>query len=108
MEGRTASAYMLTTADKSFRAGFNVVRVNFRNCGGTEHLSPTLYHGGLTRDLRAVVDELIARDRLSRIFVTGFSFGGNMVLKLAGGYGDNPPAEVKASCAVAPSNDFPA
>jgi predicted alpha/beta-fold hydrolase len=103
MEGSTASAYMLSTADKAFRAGFNVVRVNFRNCGGTEHLSPTLYHGGLTGDLRVVIDELIARDGLSRIFIAGFSLGGNMVLKLAGEYGDHPPAEVKAVCTVSPS-----
>src|SRR5258708_32759037 len=106
MAGSTASAYMLSTADKAFRAGFNVVRVNFRNCGGTEHLSPTLYHGGLTGDLRAVIHELIARDHLSRLFVAGFSLGGNMVLKLAGEYGDNPPAEVKAICAVSPSIDL--
>src|SRR5258706_16213556 len=106
MEGSTASSYMLATAARMFRAGFNVVRVNFRNCGGTEHLSPTLYHGGLTGDLRAVVDELIARDHLSRIFVAGFSLGGNMVLKLAGEYGGNPPAEVKAICAVSPSIDL--
>jgi predicted alpha/beta-fold hydrolase len=103
MEGSTASAYMLTTADKAFRAGFNVVRVNFRNCGGTEHLSPTLYHGGLSQDLRVVIDELIARDGLARIFIAGFSLGGNMVLKLAGEYGDSPPAEVKAVCTVSPS-----
>src|SRR6266853_4113449 len=106
MEGSTASAYMLTTADKMFRAGFNVVRVNFRNCGGTEHLSPTLYHGGMTGDLRIVIDELIKHDGLSRIFVAGFSLGGNMVLKLAGEYGDNPPAEVKAVCVVSPSIDL--
>ncbi|HVS82255.1 MAG TPA: alpha/beta fold hydrolase [Pyrinomonadaceae bacterium] len=103
MEGSTASAYMLTTADKAFRVGFNVVRVNFRNCGGTEHLSPTLYHAGLTGDLRAVLDELIARDGLSRIFIAGFSLGGNMVLKLAGEYGDNPPTELRAVCTVSPS-----
>src|SRR5712692_3003550 len=103
MEGSTDSAYMLTTADKGFRAGFNVVRVNFRNCSGTEHLSPTLYHGGLTGDLRAVLHELIERDSLARIFIAGFSLGGNMVLKLAGEYGDNPPTEVRAVCAVSPS-----
>lgn len=106
MEGSTASAYMLTTADKMFRVGFNIVRVNFRNCGGTEHLSPTLYHGGLTADLRVVIDELIARDGLQQLFIAGFSLGGNMVLKLAGEYGANPPAEVKAICAVSPSIDL--
>ena len=103
MEGSTASAYMLTTADKAFRADFNVVRVNHRNCGATEHLSPTLYHGGLTSDLRAVIDELIARDNLSALFIVGFSLGGNLVLKLAGEYGDNSQPEVKAVCAVSPS-----
>src|SRR5229473_997278 len=103
MEGSTSSAYMLTTADKMFRSGFNVVRVNFRNCGGTEHLSPTLYHGGLSQDLRVVIDELIARDGLARIFIAGFSLGGNMVLKLAGEYADSPPPEVKAVGAVSPS-----
>jgi predicted alpha/beta-fold hydrolase len=102
MEGSIASAYMLGTADKAFRAGFNVVRVNFRNCGGTEHLSTSLYHAGLTNDLRTVIDELIAVDGLKRIFVAGFSLGGNMVLKLAGECGDDVPRELKAVCAVSP------
>lgn len=106
MEGSTASAYMLTTADKAFRAGFNVVRVNFRNCGGTEHLSPTLYHGGLSGDLRVVIAELIEQDQLSQLFIAGFSLGGNMVLKLAGEYGEDPPPEVRAVCAVSPSIDL--
>jgi predicted alpha/beta-fold hydrolase len=96
MEGSAASAYMLTTAAKAFAAGLNVMRVNLRNCGGTENLSPTLYHGGMTGDLRAVIEELITRDGLSQIFVAGFSLGGNMVLKLAGEYGDTPPRELKA------------
>jgi predicted alpha/beta-fold hydrolase len=106
MEGSTASAYMLTTAAKAFRAGFNVVRVNFRNCGGTEHLSPTLYHGGLSGDLRVVIAELIEQDQLPELFIAGFSLGGNMVLKLAGEYGENPPPELKAVCAVSPSIDL--
>src|SRR5207248_1838931 len=106
MEGSTASAYMVSTAEKAFRAGFNVVRVNFRNCGGTEHLSPTLYHGGLTADLRVAIDALVKTDRLPHIFVAGFSLGGNLVLKLAGEYGDNPPPEVLGICAVSPSVDL--
>src|SRR5690242_17062396 len=106
MEGSTASAYMVSSAEKAFRAGFNVVRVNYRNCGGTEHLSPTLYHGGLTADLHVVIDELIKSDGLSRILIAGFSLGGNMVLKLAGEYGDDPPPEVLGICTVSPSVDL--
>ena len=106
MEGSTASAYMLTTAAKAFRAGFNVVRVNFRNCGDTEHLSTTLYHGGLSGDLQVVIAELIEQDHLPQLFIAGFSLGGNMVLKLAGEYGEDPPPELRAVCAISPSIDL--
>jgi predicted alpha/beta-fold hydrolase len=108
LEGSAASAYMLSTAAKAFARGFNVMRMNVRNCGGTEHLTPTLYHGGLTTDLRVVIEELIVNDGLSRIVIAGFSLGGNMVLKLAGEYGDSPPREIKAIGAVSPSIDLSA
>lgn len=105
IEGSTASGYMPSTADKAFRAGFNVVRVNLRNCGGTEHLTHTLYHAGLSGDLRAVVTELIERDGLSGLFMAGFSLGGNMVLKCAGEYGADPPPQLLGVCAISPSVD---
>ena len=108
MEGSTSSIYMLAIAQKSFRAGFNVVRVNLRNCGGTEHLTPTLYHGGQSEDLRAVVSELIERDGLRRVLLVGYSLSGNLVLKLGSEYGDNPPPEVLGICAVSPSVDLSA
>ena len=106
MEGSTESGYMLSTALKAFRAGFNVVRVNYRNCGNTENLTPTLYHGGLSDDLRVVINELIQRDGLKRIYPIGFSLGGNMVLKLLGEYGNEPPNQVVAAAVVSPSVDL--
>src|SRR3990172_4659216 len=108
IEGSVSSVYMKATAQKGFRLGFNVVRVNLRNCGGTEHLTPTLYHGGLSEDLRAVTTELIERDGLSEISLIGFSLGGNLVLKLAGEYGNEPPKAVRAICAISPSVDLSA
>jgi predicted alpha/beta-fold hydrolase len=108
IEGSTGSNYMQATAEKGFRAGFNVIRVNFRNCGGTEHLTSTIYHGGLSADLAAVVKELLEKDRVSRMLLVGFSLGGNLVLKLAGEFGDNPPAEILGVCAVSPSVDLTA
>jgi hypothetical protein len=108
IEGSSTSVYMLSTAHKAFRAGFNVIRMNFRTCGDTEHLTPLIYHGGLTEDLRAVVKELIEEDHLSKIFLVGFSLGGNKVLKLAGEYGERPPKEILGVCAVSPSVDLQA
>ena len=69
----------------------NVVRLNQRNCGDTEHLSAGLFHSGLTADARHVIDELTAVDGISAIAVAGYSLGGNLALKLAGEFGDDPP-----------------
>jgi predicted alpha/beta-fold hydrolase len=99
---------MLGTAEKSWAAGFNVVRLNQRNCGGTEHLSPTLYHSGLSGDIRAVIEELIGQDRLPEIFAAGFSMGGNLVLKMAGEFGYAAPPELRGYVAVAPAFDLAA
>ena len=105
IEGSTESTYMISMAEKLYAEGFSVIRMNLRTCGGTEHLASTLYHGGLTHDLREVVHELIDKDHLPRLLLMGFSLGGNMVLKLAGEYGDSPPKEViSTSAPVSPVN----
>ena len=108
MEGSTESRYMLGTAEKALAAGFNAVRVNYRNCGGTDHLTSTLYHAGLTEDLRQIIDELIQGDGLHEIYLIGFSLGGNMVLKLAGEYGSSIPPAVRGVVTVSPSIDLAA
>ncbi|MGH9686241.1 MAG: YheT family hydrolase, partial [Candidatus Acidiferrales bacterium] len=103
LEGSSDSGYIVGTAEKAFVAGFNVVRLNQRNCGGTEHLTPDLYHSGRSHDVRAVVEELIERHRLPEIFAAGFSMGGNLVLKMAGEYGAAAPPEMRGFVGVAPS-----
>ena len=106
MEGSTESRYMLGTAEKALAAGFNVIRMNVRNCGGTEHLTPTLYHAGLTDDLKQIIRELGERDGLSEIYLAAFSLGGNMALKLAGEYGPQAPPQLRGVIAVSPSIDL--
>lgn len=106
LEGSNTSVYMLGTSAKAFAAGFNVVRLNLRTCGNTEHLTPTLYHAGMSNDLRAVVRELSKQDGLSQFFVIGFSMGGNMSLMLAGEEADLPLRELAGVCAVSPTIDL--
>ncbi len=103
LEGSSESGYMLGIAESAHRQGFNVLRANQRNCGGTDHLTPTLYNSSLSVDIRAIVTELIERDRLPEIFVAGFSMGGNLVLKMAGEYADHAPNELRAIIGVCPS-----
>jgi predicted alpha/beta-fold hydrolase len=108
LEGSSESNYMLGTAEKAFDSGFNVVRLNQRNCGGTEKLTPTLYHSGLSSDIKAVLLELIERDGLPEMFAAGFSMGGNLVLKMAGEFSDAAPPQLRAFVAIAPSLDLAA
>ncbi|MEZ5292564.1 MAG: alpha/beta fold hydrolase [Vicinamibacterales bacterium] len=102
LEGSSDSHYMLGMADKAWRRGFNVVRLNQRNCGGTEHLTPGLYHSGLTADPLAVMRELVERDGLGRFVVLGYSLGGNIALKLASELDAEERRRVAAAAAVSP------
>src|SRR5918995_858495 len=96
LEGSSDAHYMRGIAAKAWARGFNVVRLNQRNCGGTEHLSEGLYHSGLTADPLFVLRELIARDQLTRIAIAGYSLGGNLALKIAGELGADASREVAA------------
>ena len=92
LEGCHDSHYMRGLAHKAWHAGFNVIRFNQRNCADTEHLTPTLYNGGLSQDIRAVADELVNTNGIQAIWLTGYSMGGNLVLKMAGEARDAFPA----------------
>ena len=106
LEGSSLAHYMCGIAAKAWAAGWNVVRLNQRNCGNTEHLSRGLYHSGLTHDPLFVLRELIAADGIGALAVAGYSLGGNLTLKLAGELGDAAPPELKAVCAVSPTMDL--
>lgn len=111
LEGSDESCYMRGTAEKAFAAGWNAVRLNLRNCGGTEHLSPTLYNSGLTGDVTAVLRHLVANEGARQVGVVGFSLGGNLVLKMAGELGEAATDErhrVVGVVAVSPAVDLSA
>jgi predicted alpha/beta-fold hydrolase len=94
---------MLGLAERAFVAGWNAVRLNQRNCGGTESLTPTLYNSGLSCDFRAVLNELIELDSLPEIFFAGYSMGGNLVLKMAGELAGDAPRQLRGAAAVCPA-----
>jgi len=104
LEGSSESRYILGIAARAWKAGCNVVRMNMRTCGGTETLTPTLYHSGLSGDVGAVVRHYAGRFGLERLVLAGYSMGGNMVLKLAGEWGRAAP--LVAVAAVCPAIDL--
>jgi predicted alpha/beta-fold hydrolase len=106
LEGSSTSQYVLGVTEKALAAGMNVIRYNQRNCGGTDALAPVLYHSGLSNDVAAVAREIIARDKVSRLALVGFSMGGNIVLKLAGEWGAQAPPQFRAVAVCCPAIDL--
>lgn len=106
LEGSSDSQYVIGNSNKLWRAGCNIVRMNMRNCGGTEALAPTLYHSGLSGDVEAVMRFFVDLHRLQSIALIGYSMGGNLVLKLAGDLGGTPPPQLRAVIGVSPVIDL--
>ena len=106
LEGSSDSGYMRGVAARAWDAGWNVVRMNMRNCGDTEELTPTLYHSGLSGDVRAVVEHFARRWGLGRVALVGYSMGGNLALKLAGEWDEQSP--LMAVATVCPAIDLAA
>lgn len=108
LEGSSESQYMGGVARNGLAAGMNVVLMNQRNCGGMDHFAPTLYNSSLSADVAAVAKSVIENDGVSRFALVGFSMGGNLVLKLAGEWGKEHPAQFRAVAAVCPAMDLAA
>jgi len=101
LNGSSDSRYIRGIAQRAWDAGMNVIRMNMRNCGGTDALTPTLYHSGRSADVGAVVRHFTQRFGLERVALVGYSMGGNMVLKLAGEWGTRAPLVAVATvCSV--------
>src|SRR5208337_2486338 len=107
LEGSSDSNYARGIANKAYARGFHAVRMNQRNCGGTERLTPTLYNSGLSGDYRAVLMGLIG-EGFQKVFFAGYSMGGNLVTKMAGELGESAPKELKGVAGVCPALDLSA
>jgi uncharacterized protein len=86
----------------------NVILVNQRNCGGMDHCAPTLYNSSLSGDVGAVARDMVDNCGVSRFALIGFSMGGNLVLKLAGEWGNHAPPQFHSVAAVCPAMDLAA
>ncbi|MFP5233486.1 MAG: YheT family hydrolase [Acidobacteriota bacterium] len=111
LEGSSRSQYVIGNANKLWRAGWNVVRMNMRNCGPGRadqmlRMTPTLYHSGLSQDVERVMRHFVDAQGLQSVALIGYSMGGNLVLKLAGDLGGDAPPQLRAVVGVSPALDL--
>jgi predicted alpha/beta-fold hydrolase len=98
---------MVSMAQALCEAGFAAHRLNMRGCGGSEHLTDTLYHSGLTSDLQFILTRFAQENKGPR-YLIGYSLGGNVSLKLAGELGTRGRDLLTALVAVSTPIDLAA
>ncbi len=108
LEGSARSHHIVGMSRKAYEAGFHTIRVNTRNCGGTEHLTRTLYCAGLSEDVHAVVRHLQDRLEIERIYAGGVSLGANIILKYLGEQGKSALSSVRGAAVMSPPIDLAA
>ncbi len=106
LEGSVQSAYNIGMARLLSGAGWNVVAMEFRSCGGVMNRAKRLYHSGETTDLAFVVDELIHRNPAARIYLAGTSLGGNVTAKWLGESAESIPQNIQGAAVVCPPFDL--
>lgn len=84
LEGNTQRPYMLGAAKLFAENGYEVCAVNFRGCSGEPNRRFRSYHSGATEDLEAVLRHVLETRAGARVYLKGFSLGGNLILKFLG------------------------
>ncbi|MBT2767192.1 alpha/beta fold hydrolase [Stenotrophomonas sp. ISL-67] len=82
-EGSSESSYMRMTAARMLEAGYDVVRLNFRDHGNTHHLNPGIFHSNRIDEVVQAAGDIARRWPQLPLVAAGYSLGGNFVLRLA-------------------------
>ncbi len=108
LEGSARSNYLVGLSRKAFAGGFHTARVNTRNCGGTEHLTPTLYSAALSGDILYIVRHFREAFGIRSISAAGVSLGANILLKFLGEQGEQGSHYIQAAAVVSAPIDLDA
>lgn len=104
LTGCEESSYVRVTASNLLRAGYPVLRLNWRGAGPSQGLTKGFYHAGRSDDLAAAIAGMgseLARNGLAAI---GYSLGANVLLKYLAEKGGL--AHLRAAIAVSPPIDL--
>lgn len=100
MCGSTRSKNVMGLAYAYHQIGYDVVAINFRGASGETNRHFRIYHSGETGDLRTVIQLLSDRNIYHSISLSGYSLGGNVILKYLGEEGKNLNPIVKRAAVM--------
>ncbi|WP_028007648.1 YheT family hydrolase [Solimonas flava] len=81
-EGSHASSYLYSMACTVYAAGFDVLRLNLRDHGGTHHLNREFFHSARIAEVLGAIAAAPVRAADAPLYVIGFSLGGNFSLRV--------------------------
>jgi predicted alpha/beta-fold hydrolase len=99
MEGSSKSKYILHTVQAINNACASALAWNMRGCSGEINRKLHFYHSGKTEDLAAVVDHARRRG-FRKIYLVGFSLGGNLTLLYLARAAQNIRREIQRAVAI--------
>lgn len=105
LEGNSQRPYVLGMADNFNRNGWDVAAINLRGCSGVLNRLYRSYNAGASEDLKEVILHSLSKNKYKEIGLTGFSLGGNLMLKYLG-EGKDVPVEIKAAVAISTPCDL--
>ena len=82
-EGSVNSNYILASAARLYREGFDVFRLNFRDHGDTHHLNHEIFHSCRLDEVVHALGDLQDRLQPGPWCLAGYSLGGNFALRVA-------------------------
>lgn len=104
LEGSSERFYIRNLMFDLRQSGLNTVALNFRSCGHKLNRQPRFYHSGETADYQTLFEWISQKYPSSSIYATGFSLGGNALIKYLGERGTEH--RVKKAVAVSPPYDL--
>lgn len=94
LEGNSSKAYVKGMAKYFYENGWSVLAWNYRGCSNEVNRKLRFYHSGATDDLETVIKHTRNNYSFSKIYLLGFSLGGNLILKYLGERGAAVPKNI--------------
>lgn len=94
LEGNSHRNYVTGMVGALNRGGIDTLSWNFRGCSGEANLRLRMYHNGTIDDLHEVLIHATQQKQYKKIFLVGFSMGGNLNLLYLGKMHQELPAEL--------------
>lgn len=105
LEGNAQRPYVMGMAKHFTRNGWDTAAINFRGCSGEINRLYRSYNAGASEDLLEVIDWITQKQQYNQIAITGFSLGGNLMLKYLG-EGNILPPQLRAAVAISAPCDL--